>query len=200
MRCEYILNLTSPLSPPPARPGSGQRFCSDGWARGEGAQGYGITRVLEGGSVLEKAACNVSVVHGTLDPQRAAAMSSRGRPGVDPAGGQPYSAVALSLVFHSASPLLPTFRADVRCFEVAGAGRWFGGGADLTPFYLFDEVRPATGGCLRHGSLRLPLRWSLLWGERASTFLPCCALPCVPVVGASLLIPHCSATGFDARS
>jgi coproporphyrinogen III oxidase len=41
--------------------------------------GYGITTVLEGGRVLEKAAANVSVVRGVLSPERAAAMSSRGR-------------------------------------------------------------------------------------------------------------------------
>ena len=47
-------------------------------------------------------------------------------------------AAALSLVFHAASPMVPTFRADVRVFEVGGE-RWFGGGADLTPYYLYDE-------------------------------------------------------------
>lgn len=117
--------------------GTGQKFCRDRWERGEG-QGYGITRVMEGGAVLEKAAANVSVVQGLLSRQRAAAMSSRGR-AVDPAGGQEYAAVALSLVFHSATPMLPTFRADVRCFQVEGVGKWYGGGADLTPFYLFDQ-------------------------------------------------------------
>ena len=60
--------------------------------------------------------------------------------------GQRYSACALSLVFHPRSPLVPTFRADVRYFEVEMGGEagsavsgWFGGGADLTPAYLFDE-------------------------------------------------------------
>lgn len=37
---------------------------------------------------------------------------------VDAEGGQPYSAVAMSLVFHSATPFVPTLRADVRLFEV----------------------------------------------------------------------------------
>ncbi len=77
-------------------------------------------QVLEGGNVLEKGAVNVSVVAGVLTPERAKAMSSRGRQGVDPGGGQPYSAAALSLVFHSAHPLIPTLRADVRLFEVRG--------------------------------------------------------------------------------
>lgn len=47
--------------------------------------------VLEGGSVLEKAAANISVVAGVLSPERAQAMSSRGRDAIDPAGGQRYS-------------------------------------------------------------------------------------------------------------
>ena len=45
-------------------------------------------------------------------------MSSRGRTNIDTRGGQAYSAAAMSLVFHTASPLVPTFRADVRYLEV----------------------------------------------------------------------------------
>ena len=117
----------------------GATFGLDAWERSGAAGGYGRTRVLEGGQLLEKGAANVSVVRGVLSASRAAAMSARGRPGVDPAGGQAYSAVALSLVFHAASPLVPTLRADVRAFAVDGAGAWFGGGADLTPAYLFQD-------------------------------------------------------------
>ena len=58
--------------------------------------GYGITSVLEGGSVLEKAAANVSVINGTLSPERAQAMSERGRSGISAGGGDPYSAVVRS--------------------------------------------------------------------------------------------------------
>lgn len=77
-----------------------------------------VAAVLEGGAVLEKAAANISVVAGVLSPERAKAMSSRGREAIDPAGGQAYSAAAMSLVFHSAHPHIPTLRADVRLFEV----------------------------------------------------------------------------------
>mmetsp|Transcript_37029 Transcript_37029/g.51393 ORF Transcript_37029/g.51393 Transcript_37029/m.51393 type:complete len:361 (-) Transcript_37029:27-1109(-) len=119
--------------------GSGKIFITDKWDRGEnGNGGFGITRVLQGGHLLEKAAANVSIIRGELTPTRAKAMSSRGRD-VDPAGGQAYNAAALSLVFHSANPMVPTFRADVRYFQVEGGEGWYGGGADLTPFYLFDE-------------------------------------------------------------
>mmetsp|Transcript_35985 Transcript_35985/g.113838 ORF Transcript_35985/g.113838 Transcript_35985/m.113838 type:complete len:176 (-) Transcript_35985:1390-1917(-) len=85
-----------------------------------------------------QAAANVSVVRGTLTPERAKAMSSRGRGNVDIEGGQEYSAAAMSLVFHPASPRVPTLRADVRLFEVGGSV-WYGGGCDLTPAYLEEE-------------------------------------------------------------
>ena len=114
-------------------------FCKDAYARSGAGSGFGVTRVMEGGGVFEKAAANVSVIRGTLSKERAAAMTERGRPGVDPRGGQTYSAAALSLVFHPRSPMVPTFRADIRRFAVDGVGSWYGGGADLTPYYLFDE-------------------------------------------------------------
>lgn len=95
----FVPLLTQQL--PPARPG------------------YGLTCVLEDGDVLEKAAANITVVNGTLTPQRAQAMSSRGRSVIDPAGGQAYSAAAMSLVFHCRHPFVPTLRADVRLFQVS---------------------------------------------------------------------------------
>jgi coproporphyrinogen III oxidase len=123
--------------------GSGESFLVDAWSQdgaGGASSSTGVTRVLSGGSLWEKAAVNVSSVKGVLSATRAASMSARGgRSGVDPAGGQPYSAVALSLVLHGASPLVPTFRADVRAFAVGDVAAWLGGGADLTPSYLFEE-------------------------------------------------------------
>lgn len=71
---------------------------------------------------VPQAAVNTTVIHGTLTATRAQAMSARGRSEVDPKGGQPYSAAALSLVFHSAHPLVPTLRADVRLFQVGSQG------------------------------------------------------------------------------
>lgn len=73
--------------------------------------------MIESGSLVQ-AAVNVSIVQGTLTAERAKAMSSRGR-GIDPDGGQAYSAAALSLVYHPAHPFVPTLRADVRRFQVS---------------------------------------------------------------------------------
>ncbi|KAI3436148.1 hypothetical protein D9Q98_002205 [Chlorella vulgaris] len=145
---DYILDLQSRIIQGAEElDGSGLRFQHDRWTRSADNPnaGYGITSVLEGGAVLEKAAANISVVAGVLSPERARAMSSRGRAAIDPAGGQGYSAAAMSLVFHSAHPLIPTLRADVRLFEVEGLV-WYGGGCDLTPFYLDDgDVRQFHG-------------------------------------------------------
>jgi coproporphyrinogen III oxidase len=61
---------------------------------------------------------------------------------MDIKAGDIYSAAALSIVLHSRSPMVPTFRSDVRIFFVQSEKStmaWFGGGADLTPYYLFDE-------------------------------------------------------------
>lgn len=100
--------------------GSGRPFVQDRWDRDSSNPnaGFGITAVLEGGNLLEKAAANVSIIRGILSPVRAQAMSSRGRGEIDPKGGQPYAAAALSLVFHSAHPRVPTLRGDVRLFQV----------------------------------------------------------------------------------
>jgi len=51
----------------------------------------------------------------------------------------------LDLLFHPVNPMAPTVHMNYRYFEVQGKDgpvAWFGGGADLTPSYLFEEVGP----------------------------------------------------------
>ena len=103
------------------------RFREDAWTRPGG--GGGRSRVLEEGDVLEKAGVNTSVVHGELEPQFARRLQGE---------GTRFWAAGLSLVLHPRSPLVPTVHANWR-FIVQGGKAWFGGGADLTPWYLFDE-------------------------------------------------------------
>ena len=120
-------------------------FCDDAWEREDGS--FGRTRVFTDGDLFEKAACNVSVIRGILTETRAKTMSSRGRKGINPKGGQKYNACALSLVWHPRSPHVPTFRADIRRFAVepdsssrgTETNAWYGGGMDLTPYYLDEE-------------------------------------------------------------
>ena len=109
----------------------GGTFREDRWEREGGGGGW--SRVLQDSRVFEKAGCGVSVVHGELGPDAARAM--RDRRGVTPG---PFVAVGVSMVFHPRNPFAPTFHANYRYFEVGDAW-WFGGGADLTPAYLFDE-------------------------------------------------------------
>ncbi|KAF5356373.1 hypothetical protein D9758_009476 [Tetrapyrgos nigripes] len=110
-------------------------------------------------SLLEKAGVNISIVHGTLPPpaikQMLADHSSLPLP-EDVPGGLPFFAAGLSLVIHPRNPMAPTVHANYRYFEItesasSSAGDaesrdqpkvlawWFGGGADLTPSYLFEE-------------------------------------------------------------
>jgi coproporphyrinogen III oxidase len=64
-------------------------------------------------------------------------MAARGQTPLPP--GTPYAAAALSIVFHPASPHVPTLRGDVRLFYAGdGALCTYGGGADLTPSYLYE--------------------------------------------------------------
>mmetsp|Transcript_57388 Transcript_57388/g.124712 ORF Transcript_57388/g.124712 Transcript_57388/m.124712 type:complete len:352 (-) Transcript_57388:374-1429(-) len=123
----------------------GAEFLADPWVRenSEDAKlsAAGCMCVLEDGCVFEKAGVGVTITGGVLTEARARAMSQRGTPMT---AGSSYAAAALSLVFHARNPMQPTFRADVRVFEVlsadgTGACRWYGGGADLTPAYLFEE-------------------------------------------------------------
>jgi coproporphyrinogen III oxidase len=109
------------------------RFGRDAWEREGG--GGGLTRVLEGGALFDKAGVNTSAVHGEL-PERMA--------GVLGVGVAPFFATGLSLVIHPASPYVPSVHANFRYFALGPdlfhpQDQWFGGGADLTPCYPFVE-------------------------------------------------------------
>lgn len=110
------------------------------WERPGG--GGGETRVLQGGNLFEKAGVNVSVVHGELPAAAARSMGG----GARIAGGDEtvaFFAAGLSVVVHPHSPLVPTAHCNYRYFEIGSPDAvqawWFGGGADLTPCYLFDD-------------------------------------------------------------
>ncbi|MGB2757694.1 MAG: oxygen-dependent coproporphyrinogen oxidase [Acidimicrobiia bacterium] len=109
-----------------------QRFGIDDWERPGG--GGGRTRILAGGSVIEKAACNFSAVWGTTPPKMTERMA-----GI----GTEFFATGVSIIVHPRNPYAPTFHANVRYFESKNAEgavtAWFGGGGDLTPYYLFEE-------------------------------------------------------------
>ncbi len=112
------------------------RFLKDLWQKPAGAalQGFGDTRVLEGGAVFERAGIARSVVRGPALPPSA----TKARPEL---AGQPFTAMGLSMVVHPRNPYAPTAHCNVRLLSVgeAGDGWWFGGGFDLTPYYGFEQ-------------------------------------------------------------
>ncbi len=118
----------------------GGKFREDAWVRENG--GGGISRVLQGGNVFEKAGVNVSVVYGTMPPEAVAAASARGVTrdvGYAPGEPVPFFAAGISSVMHPWNPMAPTMHFNYRYFETDRGLWWFGGGTDLTPAYLFEE-------------------------------------------------------------
>jgi coproporphyrinogen III oxidase len=107
----------------------GKAFGRDEWQRPEG--GGGISRILEGGTHMERAGVGFSHVTGTRLPASATAH----RPEI---AGRAWEAMGVSLVFHPRNPHVPTVHMNVRFF-MAGDTWWFGGGMDLTPYYPVEE-------------------------------------------------------------
>ncbi|HVE81221.1 MAG TPA: oxygen-dependent coproporphyrinogen oxidase [Myxococcales bacterium] len=125
------------------------RFREDVWEREGG--GGGRTRMLEDGAVFERAGVGFSAVHGQLSEAFARRLQGE---------GQSFYATGVSLVFHPRSPLVPTVHANFR-FIHQGGRAWFGGGADLTPYYLDEEDarhfhRTLKAACDRHDASYYP--------------------------------------------
>lgn len=110
-----------------------ENFVEDKWERPEG--GGGKTRVMTNGNVFEKGGVNTSVVFGEVN--EAMRMQLK-------VNGNKWWACGLSLVLHPVNPFVPTVHCNYRMFELYNENdevidRWFGGGTDLTPYYLFEE-------------------------------------------------------------
>lgn len=109
------------------------KFREDLWDRPGG--GGGRTRVIENGAVFEKGGVNISAVHGHLPETMQKAFN---------VGDVDFYACGLSLVIHPKNPMVPTVHGNWRYFEMYDkqgnkVNSWFGGGQDLTPYYLFEE-------------------------------------------------------------
>ena len=130
----------------------GNQFRRDSWQRPEG--GGGESRVLSNGAIFEQAGINFSHVVGKQLPPSATAA----RPEL---AGASWTATGISLVFHPRNPYIPTTHANVRFFLAEKPGMkpvwWFGGGFDLTPYYIYEEDildwhRIAQQACLPFGA------------------------------------------------
>jgi coproporphyrinogen III oxidase len=80
-------------------------FREDAWTRPGG--GGGISRVLQGGRVFEKAAVNVSVVYGVMPPEAYRAARPDAAAGAEKAGPVPFFAAGVSSVRVRASEIIP---------------------------------------------------------------------------------------------
>jgi len=115
-------------------------FQEDCWTRENG--GGGMSRVLSGGNVFEKAGVNLSVVYGSMPQEALQAATERGvdrAKGMAPGERVPFFACGLSSVMHPRNPFCPTMHFNYRYFETDGGVWWFGGGTDITPSYVNED-------------------------------------------------------------
>jgi len=134
---DYLLGLQGSITAAIAAVDGGV-FLHDAWEKspGETLQGSGVTQILEGGAVFERAGCGFSHVRGPRLPPSA----TQNRPEL---AGAPFEAMGVSLVFHPRNPYVPTVHMNVRMLAATSSTGtpvcWFGGGMDLTPYYGFEE-------------------------------------------------------------
>lgn len=119
------------------------KFFEDEWQRPEG--GGGKTRVIREGNVFEKGGVNTSVVFGEVTQAMRTQLKIN---------GARWFACGLSVVLHPLNPFVPTVHCNYRMFELYNEtgeviDRWFGGGTDLTPYYLFTEDARHFHSCYR---------------------------------------------------
>ena len=129
----YIENLQDTITQKLAEVDGKARFKEDFWDRLGG--GGGRTRVIENGDVFEKGGVSISAVHGELPESMKNYFKVK-------TGN--FFACGLSTVIHPKNPFVPTVHANWRYFELYNSkgelqDQWFGGGQDLTPYYLFKE-------------------------------------------------------------
>ncbi len=110
-----------------------EKFIEDAWKRKEG--GGGKTKIIANGNVFEKGGVNTSVVFGKVTKEMETQLKIE---------GAKWFASGISLVLHPVNPFVPTVHCNYRMFELYNENdevtdRWFGGGTDLTPYYLFEE-------------------------------------------------------------
>ena len=106
---------------------SNQDFNEDIWEYDSG-KGGGITRIFANGDI-EKAGVNFSSLSGKLSDKISKKVIG---------SGKDFYATGVSVVIHPKNPFVPTAHMNIRYLE-RNNKKWFGGGIDLTPYYIKKE-------------------------------------------------------------
>lgn len=126
---QFMLELQDEICEALEKADGVSEFQEDSWQREEG--GGGRSRVIKQGGIFEQGGVNFSEVWGKQLPP----SILKQRPEAE---GHQFYATGTSMVLHPRNPYIPTVHLNYRYFE-AGPVWWFGGGADLTPYYPFAE-------------------------------------------------------------
>jgi coproporphyrinogen III oxidase len=106
------------------------KFLQDAWEREEG--GGGFTRTMGDGRIFEKGGVAFSAVHGPVSEAMKKQLNLE---------GENFFATGVSIVLHPKHPRHPIIHMNVRYFELDnGETYWFGGGIDLTPHYVDQQL------------------------------------------------------------
>jgi coproporphyrinogen III oxidase len=81
-----------------------------------------------------------------------------------------FYATGVSIIVHPLNPYAPTFHANVRYFETDGGAAWFGGGADMTPYYLFEDDARHFHRVLRETCERHPVADYTVWKQACDDY------------------------------
>ena len=103
---------------------SSQDYLEDRWVYDSGSGG-GITRIFSDGDI-EKAGVNFSSITGKLSDNISSKVIGKGKD---------FYATGVSVVIHPKNPFVPTMHMNIRYLE-RNNQKWFGGGIDLTPYYI----------------------------------------------------------------
>ena len=104
-------------------------FAEDEWDRKEG--GGGFTRTIANGRIIEKGGVAFSAVEGEVTKMMREQLKL---------DGDRFFATGVSIVLHPKHPRHPIIHMNIRYFEMDSKTYWFGGGIDLTPHYIVDEL------------------------------------------------------------
>ncbi len=126
---ELVINLQNEICSGLEQLDGEGKFKQEQWIRPEG--GGGLSRVMKEGRIFEQGGVNFSEVQGNELPP--SILNQRPE-----AKGHKWFATGTSMVLHPRNPYIPTVHLNYRYFE-AGPVWWFGGGADLTPYYPYLE-------------------------------------------------------------